>query len=174
MADSDTWKPGSKIAINITTASNLTTYMYGGNSRSNASVPVLTVNNQNVSLIPGGVYTLDISTEAMLVMIPTYDKNITSFTFTYYIDGYEYNWWQKLIYGSKGHTYFIVALACAGAIALLILISLILVIVFCCCKKKSKVANKPYDSVNKTAGTRNNVLNDQNTRMDDLGKLNSL
>ena len=47
-------------------------YLYGGNSRKNASIP-LVVNNATVSI--GLDYVTDISTEMILVVIPVANKS---------------------------------------------------------------------------------------------------
>lgn len=60
---------------------------------------------------------------------------------TYTIDGTEYNWWQKLIYGPDGELYFWVAIGCAAAIGALFLAVAIALIVYCC-KRKNQVGSE--------------------------------
>jgi len=66
-------------------------YLYGGNSRKNASIP-LVVNNATVSV--GLDYVTDISTEMILVVIPVANKSDGQFIFTYSVQGTAYNWVQ--------------------------------------------------------------------------------
>ena len=61
------------------------TYLYGGNSRTNASIN-LTV--ANTSLVAGQVYSLDISTEAILVALPVTGKSLTTaLQFSFVVEG---------------------------------------------------------------------------------------
>jgi hypothetical protein len=46
---------------------NVTAYMYGGNSRSNASIAI---NSNNDTLAVNKSYSIDVSSDVMLVMIP--------------------------------------------------------------------------------------------------------
>lgn len=46
-------------------------YLYGGNSRTNASISVV---SNNATLTVGTEYVLDISTEAVLVAVPVSNK----------------------------------------------------------------------------------------------------
>jgi hypothetical protein len=64
--------------------------MYGGNSRSNATIAVT---DKNASLNTSQTYSIDGSSDAMLLLLPNVNSNISSFSFSYYASGTEYNWW---------------------------------------------------------------------------------
>lgn len=53
---------------------NVTAYMYGGNSRSNASIAVTASNS---SLVTSKSYSIDASSDVMLVMIPNNQSTTT-------------------------------------------------------------------------------------------------
>ncbi|CDW85428.1 UNKNOWN [Stylonychia lemnae] len=173
-----TWKDGAKIKVVIQNQSDVRAFLYGGNSRTNASLNQTTA---NASLIIGQVYSIDISTEAMLVVLPVTDKaDTTTFKFSFQVVGTEFNYWEKLIYGPNGFTYYIVGLTLAGVIGLLILLSIIWGIIICC-KRRNKVENKDdrLDETTRKFGEAS-VLNDgQNQTMlasdqkDANGPLNS-
>ena len=136
-ADPFTWKDGGKINIKITNTTDVSFYLYGGNSRTNASINFTAA---NASLTSNKTYSIDISTEAILLILPTANKKTGTYVFTYSLSGEEYNWWQKLIMGPKGQTYFIIAIVCAGVVGLTFLIVFIILIVYCC-KRKNKISN---------------------------------
>lgn len=118
----------------VNSASDVSLYMYGGKSRDNASIAVTPYNE---SLVVGKTYSVDISADAILLIVPNYNKSSnTTYSISYSISGEEYSYWQKLIMGPNGFKYFIIALVCAGVIGLIILVVIILVIVKFCCKKK--------------------------------------
>jgi hypothetical protein len=62
----------------------MTVYMYGGNSRSNASIAI-TPNNDTLEV--NNTYSIDVSSNAMLVMIPDNEATSNSFQFEYYALG---------------------------------------------------------------------------------------
>ena len=66
-------------------------YLYGGNSRKNASIALVS-NNATPSM--GLDYVTDISTEMIIVVVPVANKLDGTFTFTYTIQGTAYNWFQ--------------------------------------------------------------------------------
>lgn len=70
-ADEYTWKDGAKIEVTVTKQSNVRFYMYGGTSRTNASINV-TFNNG--SLTEGTTYSIDVSAGAMLLVLPLTNK----------------------------------------------------------------------------------------------------
>jgi hypothetical protein len=70
-AASHTWKEGAKLKIKITKATDMSIYIYGGNSRENASIAVVT-NNATASL--NLAYEVDISTEAVIAAVPVANK----------------------------------------------------------------------------------------------------
>lgn len=106
--------------------------MYGGSDRSNASVPIIL---KNGSLSTGVTYTVDISMGAVLLVLPAVNKTANFYEFTFKVIGEQYSWWESWIVGPNGETYFIVALATAGAVGLLIVVGSIVAIVLCCCKR---------------------------------------
>ena len=132
--DDYTWKSGAKIKVTLTAASNVQVYLFGGTTRINASIAV-TLNN--ASLVANQSYTLDISTEAVLLVVPSALTN-TNYTFTYQIEGTKYNWWQRLLFGKDGQTYFIVVVALASFIGLLVLVLIVVLIVNSCSRNKAK------------------------------------
>ena len=134
--------------MKLTSAQNVYVYMYGGNSRSNASITVAD-NNQSLSL--GLPYIVDVSAGAVVLVLPYTNQSSVSFTFEYYVTGTEYNFWEKLVVGPHGETYFIVGLACGSAIVLSILIGVICCIVRCCRREEEssqKVQVVPKDTIN--------------------------
>lgn len=85
------------------------------------------------------VYSVDVSNDIIILALPNANAiSSNSFTFEYYISGTEYNWWEKLIIGPNGTKYYIIALACAGAVGAAILLGIILGIVYCCKKRRNK------------------------------------
>jgi len=80
-----TWKDGAKIKIFVTKQTDVRTFLYGGNSRENASIAITSANS---SLVTGQVYSVDISTEAILVALPVSGKfSTTALEFSFYVDG---------------------------------------------------------------------------------------
>ena len=65
-----TWKSG-KIAIKVSDYTNGSAYIFGGNSRSNASRAINVANNTNASLANGQTYYADVSTDLMIMFLPT-------------------------------------------------------------------------------------------------------
>ena len=47
--------------------------MLGGTSRFNASLAVATFNGVNATLTQGQSYTIDVSADAMLILVPSYN-----------------------------------------------------------------------------------------------------
>lgn len=74
------WKSGAQIAINVKNSTDVNVYLYGGNSRKNASI-ALVANNATPSI--GLDYVTDISTEMIVVVVPVSNKFDGNFTFTY-------------------------------------------------------------------------------------------
>jgi hypothetical protein len=62
----------------------MTAYVYSGTSRSNYTNNILTT---NATMTVGSTYLVDVSSDAMMVLIPTKDKTITSFSINYYVSG---------------------------------------------------------------------------------------
>lgn len=110
-------------------ATDMGVYLLGGNKRTNASIAIV---SNNASMTVGQEYSIDISTEAILVAIPNTNKLTGKYEFTYSLSGDEYSWLEKLISGPNGTTYFWVAIGCAAGIGALLLILIIFLIVRCC------------------------------------------
>jgi len=127
------FKDGAKIKIKIDKAANVSAYLFGGNSRENASISVV---SNNATVTVGTEYVIDASTEAILLVNPNLNQLITSFSFTFVVSGTEYSWWEKLIMGPNGMIYFYVAIGCGAAIVV-ILISVVVCLIVRCCRKRS-------------------------------------
>ena len=98
--DDYTFKDGAKIDFTVLSQGDVRFYLYGGNSRTNASTSV-TIGN--TSLTTGQVYSVDVSMGAVLVILPVVNKtSSTSFSFTYVVSGSQYSWWESLIIGPNG------------------------------------------------------------------------
>eukprot|EP00347_Sterkiella_histriomuscorum_P011686 403371497 len=157
------YKDGAKIDIVIDTAANVSVYLLGGNSRTNASTAIVA---SNATATVGTKYQIDASMEAILVVNPVTNNKNTKFQFTFQMSGSQYSWWEKLIAGPNGTTYFWVAIGCAAGVAALILAVVIWLIVRCCRRSaqvQDKVADesmhssKPLDDKNNHA--KNNASN---------------
>eukprot|EP00347_Sterkiella_histriomuscorum_P012781 403367246 len=120
-AEEYTWKQGSKLHLNISTFNDVKLYLYGGNSRENASHIIL--NNNNSTLAANQTYKIDVEVgDLMLLVLPIQGRTsaTTYYTFSYQIHGENYSWWEQLIIGKNGRTYFIIAIASASLIFFLI------------------------------------------------------
>ena len=63
-----TWTLGTYIGIEVLASKNSSLYMFGGNSRTNASI---NITKYNTSLVTGEVYFLDATSDVMLVLVPS-------------------------------------------------------------------------------------------------------
>jgi hypothetical protein len=120
-------------------------YVFGGNSRSNASIAI---NSGNQTFSAGSNVVVDVSTEAIILVQPRdYRFTGVNFKFSYAVIGEIYPWYESYIIGPDGYTYFIVGVSVGGVIALILLIVVILCIIKCVrsCNNK-KVTPLPMTS----------------------------
>ena len=73
--ETNIWKNGAKINVTLVSATDVSVYMYGGNNRSNASI---SVTSNNVTLSLNITYSIDISADAMLLVLPNSGKFTTT------------------------------------------------------------------------------------------------
>ncbi|CDW88451.1 UNKNOWN [Stylonychia lemnae] len=132
-----TWKNGAQIKVKIEKAGNVSAYLFGGTSRDNASISIIA---NNATATVSTEYTVDASTEIIIVVNPNLNQAITSFTFSFSISGSQYSWWEKLIMGPNGQIYFWVAIGC-GALIVFVLLAVIIFLIVRCCRKSSQVGN---------------------------------
>ena len=78
------YKDGAKIDIVIDTAANVSVYLLGGNSRTNASTAIVA---SNATATVGTKYQIDASMEAILVVNPVTNNKNTKFQFTFQMSG---------------------------------------------------------------------------------------
>jgi hypothetical protein len=133
------WKDGASIKILFSKLYDVNVQIFGGNSRTNASIPQVL---NNLTVKAGQLVSVDASMEAVILIRPRdYRFNPTYFEFKFGIDGTQYPWYEAYFIGPDGKTYIIAAIAIASVIALILVIAVILCVVRCV----NKVDNKVHD-----------------------------
>lgn len=101
----------------------------------------------NATLTTGTLYEIDASTELILIVNPNANVRNGNFNFTFVMSGTQYSWWEKLIAGPNGTTYFWVGIGCGGAIVLILIIIIIWLIVRCC-RRRAQVQDEGGNNYN--------------------------
>lgn len=115
----------------------------------------------------------------MILVIPNANRtNTTSFQFTFYVSGEQYGYWEKLIVGPNGFTYYIIALVCAGIIGLSFLTIIIFLIVRCAKRKNQQnqiqnIPNQDPENKENSMNITNKAINadEQKLNGDNISKL---
>mmetsp|Transcript_1705 Transcript_1705/g.1167 ORF Transcript_1705/g.1167 Transcript_1705/m.1167 type:complete len:189 (-) Transcript_1705:386-952(-) len=137
------WEEGSYINVKVRSQSNVQVYMFGGNSRRNASIN-LTVGNSSLTTT---TYSIDASAEVMLMMVPVEQANSTEFKFSVYASGEQYSWLKALYIGEDADFYFYLTII-AGSLIVLILFIILIICICRCCKKSNKKKITPEEHRN--------------------------
>ena len=125
----------------VSNAKDVKVYVFGGNSRTNASIA--TNGGTNKTYASGQIAQVDVSAGAVVLVQPrNYSLTGGNFEFKFGITGDTYPFYEKYFLGGDGYTWFIVAISVAGVMAFFILIAILLCIIKCirgcCCKRSSR------------------------------------
>lgn len=120
------WRAGAKLNIYFKQAQDVIINVWGGNSRTNLSIPL--GNKYKV----GSNIVVDVSAGAVVTVRPRENRfSPVKYEFSYAVTGKQYIWIEKYFLGPDGFTYLIVAISVASFMAFLILIAIICCIVKC-------------------------------------------
>lgn len=72
---------------------------------------------------------------------PNSNVKNANYNFTFVMSGTQYSWWEKLIAGPNGTTYFWIGIGCGGAIVL-ILIAVVIWLIVRCCRGRAQVQDE--------------------------------
>ena len=101
--------------------------MYGGNSRTNASLSV----NGNLTLTAGQSYYLDVSSDAMILVLPINGQSNPTFTLSFRVRGVQYTSLEKWFIGPNGKSELIVMIVTVIIVGLLVGAFFTIVIIKC-------------------------------------------
>lgn len=123
-------------------------YVFGGNSRTNASIALNGMKNDTFKA--GQLLTVDASAGLVVLVQPNANNVNGSFSFKYGVSsGERYPFYEKYFLGKDGETWQWVAVGVASFMALMLLIVILLCIIkccrACCCKQKVTPTNDAHN-----------------------------
>ena len=149
-------------------------YLNAGSDVRNSSVALV---DNNSSVKAGDEFIIDQSLNYVITTVPRYNSYNTSFTFEYYTDGVEYEWYelyyfQFFVKNPNGEKMLYIAIACAAMFVCVYCCCFGCCIYRCCCKK-TKVGDFSSNELTASGYEKNKDGNKSSMPIHELASMSS-